>query len=342
MRDSIIGIGIVGAGRWGAHHAHVFGTLPRSQVIAVCDSNGEAAHALARDAKAEAVFTDHREMLRHSGIDAVSVATPDFAHAAVILDALAAGKHVLTEKPLSTDLREAEAIKAAVDKTDCVLMVDFHNRVSPAFAAAREEISSGAIGKPAHVSARLSNTVEVPLEMLGWSSKSSALWFLGSHLVDILRFLLNDDVSRVFAVSGEGVLQARGVDTKDFHLSILEFRGGTKAVIENSWILSRDNPMIFDFKVELVGTAGQLVLNPSHSGSFQKLDGSGLSYQDMFGITPAGQRRIGGFVHESIARFLDALDGAPLLASADDGLAATRVLHSIELSAASGLPVDVG
>lgn len=342
MRDSVIGIGVVGAGRWGTHHARVFSTLPKSRVVAVCDSSREAANALARDVNAEASFADHRELLEHPGIDAVSVATPDFAHAAVILDALAAGKHVLTEKPLSTDVREAEAIKAAADGTDLVLMVDFHNRVSPAFAAARQEIASGAIGKPVHVSARLSNSVEVPLEMLSWSAKSSALWFLGSHLVDILRFLLEDEVARVFAVSGEGVLQARGVDTKDFHLSILEFRGGPKAIIENSWILSKDNPMIFDFKVELVGTAGQLMLNPSHSGSFQKLDGSGLSYQDMFGIAPAGRHRIGGFVQESIARFLDALDGAPLLASAEDGLAATRVLHSIELSAATGLPVDVG
>lgn len=155
MRDSVIGIGIVGAGRWGAHHARVFSTLPKSRVIAVCDSSREAAGALARDVNADAAFADHRELLEHPGIDAVSVATPDFAHAAVILDALAAGKHVLTEKPLSTDVGEAEAIKAAVDRTGLVLMVDFHNRVSPAFAAARKEIASGAIGKPVHVSAQI-------------------------------------------------------------------------------------------------------------------------------------------------------------------------------------------
>jgi predicted dehydrogenase len=66
-------------------------------------------------------------------------------------------------------------------------MVDFHNRVNPPFVAARENVQNGTIGTPTYGYARLSNTTFVPLEMLSWADRSSALWFLGSHAVDIMR-----------------------------------------------------------------------------------------------------------------------------------------------------------
>ena len=341
MTKPKIGIAVIGGGRWGSHHAHVFNTLQDTELLAVCDRDFSVARAFGQEFNVDSVHTDHRKVLKIPGINAVSVATPDFAHAQIILDALAAGKHVLTEKPLATTVSEAETIRDAAAASGRVLMVDFHNRASPAFAAAKQEISNGEIGKPLHVSAKLSNTTFVPLEMLGWASRSSGLWFLGSHLVDILRFLLDDEVVRVFAVKGSGVLKKAGVDTDDFHLSILEFGRGTKATIENSWVLSRDNPMVFDFRVEIVGEAGQIQLNPSHNAAFLKLGGSGMSYLDLFGVTPAGYGRIGGFVHESIARFVDAIRTGTLLASAEDGLAVTRVCAAIEESANRGSPVDL-
>lgn len=335
-------VGVIGAGLWGAQHARVFTTLARAELAAVCDVDAERARAFGERFGAASVHTDHRALLADDTIDAVSIATPDFTHTPLILDALAAGKHVLSEKPLATSPEEAERIAAAAKASPRKLMVDFHNRVNPAVAAARAAVAAGEIGRPAHVMARLSNTTFVPTEMLSWAARSSALWFLGSHAVDALRFILADDVARVYAVSRSGVLKGRGVDTADFHLAILEFAGGTAATLENSWLLSPDNPMLFDFKLEIVGERGQLQLDPSHNGAFRKLDGRGLRYGDMFGVTPAAGDRIGGFVLESIARFVDAvLDDAPVLADAGDGLAVTRTLAAIEESARTGRPVDV-
>ncbi len=343
MSQPDLGIGVIGGGQWGGHHAKVFKALPRTQLLAVCDLDAGRAEALAASHGVGSVFTDHRALLDDPRIDAVSVATPDYTHTQIILDALDAGKHVLTEKPLAKTDEEAEAIQRAASASDRVVMVDFHNRANPVFAAAREDIEAGAIGAPIHGAARLSNTKFVPLEMLSWSDKSSALWFLGSHAVDVLRFMLADEVERVFAVSSTGILAASGVDTEDVHLAILEFSRGAKVTLENSWILSDDNPQIFDFRVELVGDKGQLQLDSSHNGAYRKLDGAGLRYRDLFGLTPTGGGRPGGFVEEAIARFADAvLDGAPVLASVEDGLAATRVLTAIETSAATGQPVALG
>jgi predicted dehydrogenase len=335
-------VGIVGAGLWGANHARVFATLPQTKVVAVCDTSRERAEAMALETEATARYTAYEDLIADPAVEAVSVATPDFTHAPIILAALGAGKHVLSEKPLATTLEEAETIAAAAERSSGKLMVDFHNRVNPAIVQVKQAVSAGEIGSPVHGYARLSNTLFVPLKMLSWASKSSALWFLGSHVVDVLRFVLADEVTRVFSVARRGVLSGRGVETEDVHLSTIEFGKGTAVVMENSWILSPDNPMVFDFKLELVGDKGQIQTDPSHNGAIRRLTGEGLKYADLLGISPSGGTRIGGFVLESIARFVDAvLDGAPLLADVKDGLAATRVLAAIEQSVASGQPVDL-
>jgi len=99
---------------------------------------------------------------------------------------------------------------------------------------------------------------------------------------------------------------------------------------------------VFDFKLEIVGEKGQLQADTSHNGALRKLTGGGMRFGDPLGITPTGPTRVGGFVLEAIARFVDAvLRDAPVLAGVEDGLAATRVLAAIERSAASGQPVEL-
>jgi predicted dehydrogenase len=342
MTKDQLNVAVIGSGIWGGQHAHVFSTLPSTKLLAVCDLDEERASTLGKSHGAEHIFTDYRKMLELDALDAVSIATPDFTHTPLILDALAAGKHVLSEKPLATSIEEGEAIRKAAEATDCTVMVDFHNRVNPAIATAKSEIAKGAIGKPIHASGRLSNTTFVPLEMLAWANKSSALWFLGSHLIDALRFIFQDEVSRVFSMRSDGYLKSNGVDTADVHLSMLEFSQGTIVNIENSWVLSPDNPQVFDLGIEIVGERGQIQLSPSHNGAYREMVGSGLKYRDLFGVTPAGVGRVGGFVMESIAQFVDAVQaGTPVLAGVEDGLRVTRVLAAIEQSALTGTPIDI-
>lgn len=335
-------VGVVGGGLWGANHARVFDALPQTELVSVCDISPERAAALRAQTKGAKAYTDYLDLVGDPSIDAISVATPDFTHAPIILAALQAGKHVLSEKPLATSLEETETIAKAAAASSGKLMVDFHNRVNPAIVQVRDAVANGEIGQTVHGFSRLSNTTFVPLQMLSWAAESSALWFLGSHVIDTLRFVLADEVSRVFSVSRKGVLAGHGVATDDVHLSTIEFSKGAVIVMENSWILSPGNPTVFDFKLELVGSKGQVRADTSHNGAVSKTTDQGLRYSDLLGVTPTGGSRIGGFVLEAIARFVDSvLDDAPLLATAEDGLATTRVLAAIERSAASGQPVNL-
>jgi predicted dehydrogenase len=335
----VIGTGIVG----GAWHAHVYSHLPQSRLVAVCDLNEERAAEVAQKYGAQDVYTDYRELLQNPEIQAVSIATPDFAHREIAVAAAEAGKHILVEKPLATTVEDAEAIVAAAKKAGVKLMVDFHNRVSPPLATAKQSIEKGDIGQPAYIYARLSNTTFVATQMLPWASDSSALWFLASHTTDLAHWLLDDEPRRVYAVSRSGILKDMGVDTEDFHIAIVEFKKGAVVTLENAWILPETEPMVFNFKLEVLGSKGSLYVNTSDHRAVQKFTGESASLPDILGITFDGESpRMTGFVLEAIARFVDAVvEDAPVLASGEDGLLVTRVLTAISESARSGQPVDL-
>ncbi|WP_119274754.1 Gfo/Idh/MocA family protein [Taklimakanibacter deserti] len=334
--------GVVGAGLWGSFHCKTLNALPQAELAAVCDLDPKRAQAMQEQFGAPKAYTDYRELIADPEIEAVTVATPDFAHADIVMAALAAGKHVLSEKPLATTLEEAEKIAALAARSKVKVMIDFHNRVNPAVHAMKEAIGAGEIGLPLHASARLSNTLFVPFDMLSWAAKSSALWFIGSHAVDALRFTLDAEVVRVQAMKRHGFLAGQGVDTADVHMALLEFDNGAVASLENSWVLPRDLPLVFDFKMEIVGEKGSVEISTAQNGTFKKYAGAGLRAGDMLGVTPAAGGRIGGFVMEAIARFVDAVTlDAPVLADAEDGLQVTRVLTAIEEAAKTGQSVKL-
>lgn len=337
-----VGFGVVGTGLFGQNHCLAYSRLPGVELVGVCDTNRERAQAIAKKYGARVYYTDYQALLDDPSIRAVSIATPDFAHGDIALAAARAGRHILCEKPLATTVEEAQAIVDAARMAGVKLMVDFHNRVNPPFVAAKQSVEKGEIGQPAYAYVRLSNTTFVPMEMLSWASKTSVVWFLGSHAIDLMRFLLNDTVRRVYAVTRSGILKSQGVGTQDFYVAIAEFKRGTVVTFENAWILPRSQPMVYDFKLEVLGSEGAIYVDTSHHTMLEKHIGDSMSYGDVLSITPTSDLRIGGFVLEAIARFVDAvLHDRPVLATGEDGLEATRIVSAIVRSAETGQPVDL-
>ena len=335
----VIGTGIVG----GAWHAHVYHHMPRADLVAVCDLNEGRAREIADKYGVPHVYTDYRDLLAREDIAAVSIATPDFAHREIAVAAASAGKHILVEKPLATTVEDAEAILAAVEEAGVKLMVDFHNRVNPAFVTTRQAVQMGDLGDLKYIYARLSNTTFVPTQMLPWASQSSALWFLASHTLDMSCWLLEDKPRRVYAVSRSGVLREKGIDTQDFHVAIVEFEKGAVATLENSWILPETEPNVFNLKMELLGSEGAMYLNTSDNRTVEKYTREEVSLPDTLGFTlNADSARLSGYVLEAIARFVDAVvDDAPVLATGEEAALVTRVLVAIEESARTGQPVEL-
>jgi predicted dehydrogenase len=333
--------GVIGVGLWGEVHAEIYSRHPYATLAAVCDRDPKRAKQVAERYGAEQVYTDFRDLAADPGVDAVAVVTPDFAHRDPIVAAAEAGKHIITEKPLATTVEEAEAIADAVKRAGITFMVDFHTRWNPPLVIAKQDIAEGKLGRIVSAYFRLNDTISVPTEMLSWAEKSSILWFLGSHTVDSLRFLFEDEVEQVYSVSRSSVLKGRGVDVPDLYQSILEFRSGIVATIENNWIIPNTHPSVNDIKVNILGSKGMINMDLTNNQMIERYLEDSSDHPDCL-VKPQVRDRHVGFAYESIRDFVDCLYlGKEVQASLEDGLRVTKVVLAIMESASTGLPVTV-
>lgn len=334
------GFASIGAGLFGQWHAMAYARHPLVDFRAVCDLDEDRARTLAETHGAAYHTAKLDDILNDASIKAVSIATPDHAHRDVAVACAKAGKHILVEKPLATTVADAEAIVAAADTAGVLLMTDFHNRANPPMVAARNAIRAGQIGTPSYIYTRLSNTIAVPQDMLKWSGNSSALWFLGSHMVDVVGWMIGDRPKSVYVVSRRGILNGLGIDAPDFHVATVEYEGGAVAVYEHAWILPRTYNTVKDLKVEILGSKGAINIDGSHNRMMELYTPEKGAFQDML-VPPFGPH-LTGFVLDAVAHFIESvLHGKELLATGQDGLNNTRIISAMLDAANSGRRVDL-
>jgi predicted dehydrogenase len=327
-------------------HVRAYAQNPLVELVGICDLDEERARRVAEKYAIPKVFSDVDRLL-DEGLDGISIATPDNAHTAIVLKAAAKGVHILVEKPLAITVEECAAMLAAALTAGVFLMVDWHNRWNPAIYSAWRDIQTGELGEVRYIYYRLSDTVYVPLKMLPWADQSSVMWFLGSHALDSVCWLVGKKPMRVYCQKRQQVLPDLGVNTPDLYVTMLEFEGGALAVIENTWILPQQSPSLIDHKVEILGSRGAINLDLTHHGVFAKYSpetAAGFpnpSFPDLF-VTPEVYHKQMGFAVESMHHFVECIrDHVQPLASGADGLRNTRLILAAEQSAMSGLPVDL-
>lgn len=200
MRVGIIGCGAI------ARRAHLPALKAAgAEVVAFSSRSKASAEQAAAEAGSGVVVPDWRDLVRLPGLDAVVVATPNALHAEQALAAIGAGKHVLVEKPFTVTVAEADTLLSAAHRHDVVLMAAHNARFAPPVQAAAEVVRSGALGTLTAVRAVFCHAGPAD-----WAA--DARWFydpdlagggalldLGVHLVDALRFVLDDEVESVSA-----------------------------------------------------------------------------------------------------------------------------------------------
>lgn len=337
MSEEKVRVAVIGCGIFGSIHATSFAQDERSELVWVCDVDERRARKAAALHRCRWTSSS-REIARDRSVAAVSIATPDFAHTAVALEMLRAGKHVLIEKPLATSLKEARSIVEAARKAKVKLMVDFHNRWSPPFVAARRMVQEGRFGELVVGYARLSDRREVPLRWLAWAGRSGPQWFLMPHLLDLLRWLTGQEAVEVFATGARGVLREHGLDCLDAVQAQVRYSKGL-ATAEACWVLPDGWPSVIDFKVSLVGTKGKIDAVCDHQG---------LAFTSRRHDTPFLMSsleidgRATGFMHLPMRHFVRCVlgDTEPSV-SGEDGLVNVATIAAIERSLATGRPAKV-
>jgi predicted dehydrogenase len=179
-------VGVIGAGYWGPNLVRNFFEAPGSETVAVCDLSAERLEAIRKRYPSVRTTRDYRELVDDPSIEAVCVATPVSTHHKLAGEALAAGKHVLVEKPLTRTVAEAEALVSRAAAAKRVLAVGHTFVYNPAVTKVREILESREIGDVYYVD---SQRVNLGLHQFD----INVLWDLGPHDISIVLYWLGEE-----------------------------------------------------------------------------------------------------------------------------------------------------
>lgn len=274
----MIRIAIAGAGAI-AERAHIpaLRSVADVQIVAIQSRTAEKAERVARsllpdDAGRPKTYSNFDEMLARERPDAVGVFTPNHLHCEFTVKALAAGAHVLVEKPMAPTAAAARKMVEAAAKAGRVLMVAMQRRFGGVERAIKDAVTNGAIGTPNFIRARLSHGGPqnwAPGQK--WFTMASeagggAMLDLGVHVADLAIWFMGE----IDSVSGQVGTLAKQIEVDDTGAMILHFKSGAIGVVEASW--SSMPPLS---AIEIYGTDGRVMAGyPRNDVSILKADGS--------------------------------------------------------------------
>jgi predicted dehydrogenase len=181
-------IAVIGAGYWGPNLARNFSASPDWELAAICDLDRERAEGLAARVGNVDVHTDVDELLKRDDVDAVAIATPARTHHGLALRALAAGKHVMVEKPLADAGHRGRAMVDTASASGLVLMADHTYCYTPAVLKIRELIQEGALGDILFIDSTRINLGLIQPDV-------DVFWDLAPHDLSIIDFILPEGLT---------------------------------------------------------------------------------------------------------------------------------------------------
>jgi UDP-N-acetylglucosamine 3-dehydrogenase len=220
----MIRIGVVGLGVMGRSHARVLDDVDQADLVAVCDPT-EDAMAWAKKRRLVG-YRSYEELFDHEKLDAVTVAVPTRFHLQVGLAAIERGLDVLMEKPIATDLDEAQQLVAAAKKRGTMLAIGHVERFNPAVRELKKRLDAGEVGRIFQVHSRRQGPFPSRIRDVG------AVIDLATHDLDVMRYLLGVDVVRLYAETERRI----HTEHEDMLNALLRFDNGAVGVMQVNWL----------------------------------------------------------------------------------------------------------
>jgi scyllo-inositol 2-dehydrogenase (NAD+) len=333
---TIINLGVIGLGRMGRIYSeHVARRLEGARLAAVSSRTPKVAAKVARQTDGVKIYSDYRDLLADASIQGVIIATLTHTHHDIVIAAAEAGQAIFCEKPLALTLVETEAMLAAVEKAGVLFQIGFMRRFDKGFAAAKQQIEAGVIGTPI-VAHSISRDPHCPDP--AWADPRSSgglILDMAIHDLDLLRWLMDDEVERVYA---EGSVRTCPELTKvgdiDTAVINLRFANGGLGNVE----ACRNSRYGYDIRCEIRGSEGTLQAGYLRDTPLLTLTRQGVHHD----VVPWFRERFTPAYEAQIDHFIECIqkDTPPLVGPAD-----ARASLQISLAAAQsqqeGRPIKV-
>ena len=331
-----LGIGVLGVGEMGRRHAENLRRLvPEARLLAVADAAPDRARQAASELEIEQSYRSLEEMLACQDLKAVLIATPDKFHAQAIRTAAAAGKDILCEKPLATNLADAHAALDAVGKAGVRLQIGFMRHYDRAYEAAMKRVEGGDIGEPV-VFKSVGRDKDVP-PIAAYQSNVNGMLFYNNtiHDFDVARWLMRDEVVETHAYTTVAI-RPEVAQYGDVVASVvnLKFAHGAIGNVE-SYVQALYG---YDVRTEIVGSKGSVFIGSLEktAATFLSANGGTQILADHFlsRFADAYLAEVRDFVHNM-------LHDRPPQVSGEDGLKALAIAVAAENSHLQGKPCPV-
>lgn len=338
-------VGIVGSQFISSVHAEALRHCPQAQLVAVASPTPGNAEKLAQRFGIPNAYRDYRELLARPDIDMVVVGVPNDLHCPVVLDAAAAGKHVVMEKPLCLNLAQADQMIAVCRDANVKLMYAEELCFAPKYVRLKRLLDSGALGRPTLL--KQSEKHDGPHAAHFWDvnrSGGGVALDMGCHAIAFFRWMLDrQPIASVYAqmstmVHGE---KTRGDDNA---ILILEFANGVTCVAEESWTKLGG----MDDRAEVHGSEGVAYADLLHGNAIETYSRQGYDYA----VEKAGTTQGWSFTmyeenwnygfHAEMAHFVDCVQhDKPPLVTGEDGRAVLEAVFAAYESARTGAKVQL-
>ncbi len=311
----------------GQNHARILADV--ADLAVVCDSDARVAKSVAKRFGVS-LSPDHHDLFRQD-LDAVTIATPTSQHYAVARDAIERGLHVLLEKPFSADVNLAGKLTEMAEDQGVVLAAGMVERHNPCVAFAHKALGRGEFGKVITIASRRVSAFPTRIRDIG------VMMDLGIHDVDVMRYLVGEEVVRVYAVGGREKHEA----FEDHSTALLTFANGVNGVVEVNWLTPMKvrtlsltclkNYVELDYMNQSLQVSSSTLVDPSLSNLYQ----AAFEY-DVRQVALEKEEPL----KREIRDFLRAIvEGRPPLVDGEDATETLRVMEALVTSHEQGRPV---
>ena len=246
-------VGVIGLGRLGRVYVRdLAARIPETTVSAVADTDLSLAENIAREFDVPKAYGSPDELMSDRDVDAVVIVSPTHTHREIVIAAARAGKPTFCEKPPALTLAECAAMSDAVERSGVFFQMGFMRRFDPGYAAAKEKVSQGGIGRPVVFKSTSRDPFRPSLEYANPASSGGIMVDMGIHDFDLARWFMGD-VDTVFAAGAVlAYPEMASIGDIDNAIATLVFADGRLGVID----LTRNGVYGYDISTELLGDAG--------------------------------------------------------------------------------------
>lgn len=264
-RNRSLGLAVIGTGTIGGLRARIAALNPVVGYLALCDIDAERAQRAAESCGADAVHADMQAAVDDPSVQAVIVATSEYAHYEPVLAAIRAGKPVLVEKPFTLDPDEGRRLVEAAADRGVAVRVGFTQRFRRRYSSAKQHLLDGFVGELTTVTAKIFITRAVAESVIRRAPQTTPSINTLTYCVDLLLWYAEGQrPDSVYARHSHGEISER-YGAPDATWAIVTFEGGLVANLGVSWEPPRPHPAnVASMEIDLFGRKGMLEISDSH------------------------------------------------------------------------------